>query len=329
MSAPGFWDRQEQAQEVGRRRARVEKRIAAGESLETKSEELDVLLDLQREGENVDADIEALVAQLEREITNIELTMKLSGEHDERDAIMNIHPGAGGTESQDWAEMLLRMYLRYCERKGWSTELLEYQAGEEAGLKSATVMVRGDYAFGYLKAETGVHRLVRISPFDAAKRRHTSFASVFVYPDIDDTIEIEINDKDLRVDTYRSSGAGGQHVNVTDSAVRITHLPTNIVVTCQNERSQHKNRDVAMKLLRARLYQLELEKRQEEQAKIEGEKKDIGFGSQIRSYVLQPYQLVKDLRTSYEVGDPSRILDGDLDGFIEAYLAQQARKTAD
>ena len=207
--------------------------------------------------------------------------------------------------------------------------MLEYQAGEEAGLKSATVMVRGDYAYGYLKSEHGVHRLVRISPFDAAKRRHTSFASVHIYPDIDEEIQIEINDKDLRVDTYRSSGAGGQHVNVTDSAVRITHLPTGIVVTCQNERSQHKNRDVAMKLLRARLYQLEVEKRQEAQEKLEGEKKDIAFGSQIRSYVMQPYQMIKDLRTGYEVGDVQRVMDGDLDGFVEAYLAAGARKSAD
>jgi peptide chain release factor 2 len=329
MSAPGFWDKPEAAQELGRKRARVEKRIAAGESLNTKFEELDVLLELQRGGEPVDNDIETLVSQLEGEITAIEMTMKLSGEHDDRDVIMAIHPGAGGTESQDWAEMLLRMYLRYCEKKGWSGELLEYQAGEEAGLKSATVMIRGDYAYGYLKSEHGVHRLVRISPFDAAKRRHTSFASVHIYPDIDEKIEIEINDKDLRVDTYRSSGAGGQHVNVTDSAIRITHLPTGIVVTCQNERSQHKNRDTAMKLLRAKLYQLELEKRKEEQTKIEGEKKEIGFGSQIRSYVLQPYQLVKDLRTGHEVGDPSRILDGDLDELVEAYLAQRARTSAD
>ncbi len=329
MSAPGFWDKPETAQEVGRKRARVEKRIEAGESLTTKSEELDVLLELQRDGEPVDADIEALVAQLESEVNAVEMTMKLSGEHDDRDAILAIHPGAGGTESQDWAEMLLRMYLRFCEKKGWSGELLEYQAGEEAGLKSVTVMVRGDYAYGYLKSEHGVHRLVRISPFDAAKRRHTSFASVYIYPDIDEEIQVEINDKDLRVDTYRSSGAGGQHVNVTDSAIRITHIPTGIVVTCQNERSQHKNRDTAMKLLRAKLYQVELEKRKEEQSKIEGEKKEIGFGSQIRSYVLQPYQLVKDLRTGYEVGDPSRILDGDLDGFVEAYLAQRARTTAD
>jgi len=329
MSAPGFWDDPEKAQDVGRKRARVEKRIQSGEAIDRKAEELDVLLELQREGESVDDDIESLVAQLEAEVNAIELTMKLSGEHDDNDAIVAIHPGAGGTESQDWAEMLLRMYLRYCERKGWSTEILEYQAGEEAGLKSVTVMVRGDYAYGYLKAERGVHRLVRISPFDAAKRRHTSFASVYIYPDIDEDIEVEINDKDLRIDTYRSSGAGGQHVNVTDSAVRITHLPTNIVVTCQNERSQHKNRDVAMRLLRSRLYQVEVEKRKEAQTKIEGEKKEIGFGSQIRSYVLQPYQLVKDLRTGFETGDPSRILDGDLDGFIEAYLAQEARTSAD
>jgi peptide chain release factor 2 len=329
MSAPGFWDDQEKAQEVGRKRARVEKRIASSESLESKFADLDVLFEFQKEGESVDAEIEALVAQLESEINAIELTMKLSGEHDFRDAIVNIHPGAGGTESQDWAEMLLRMYLRYCERKGWSTEMLEYQAGEEAGLKTATVMVRGDYAYGYLKAETGVHRLVRISPFDAAKRRHTSFASVMVMPDIDDTIEVDINDKDLRVDTYRSSGAGGQHVNVTDSAIRITHLPTGTVVTCQNERSQHKNRATAMHLLRARLYALEQEKQKVEQAALAGEKKDIGWGSQIRSYVLQPYQLVKDLRTQYEIGDPSRILDGDLDELIEAWLAAQAKKSAD
>jgi peptide chain release factor 2 len=329
MSVPGFWDNPEKAQDVGRKRARVEKRIASAEAIESQAEELDVLLELQKEGESVDGDIESLLVKLESEVNSIELTMKLSGEHDDRDAIVAIHPGAGGTESQDWAEMLLRMYLRYCERKGWSTEMVDYTAGEEAGIKSASFMVRGDWAYGYLKAERGVHRLVRISPYDAAKRRHTSFASVYVYPDIDEEIEVDINDKDLRVDTYRSSGAGGQHVNVTDSAVRITHLPSGIVVTCQNERSQHKNRDVAMKLLRARLYQLEVDKRKEETKKIEGEKKEIGFGSQIRSYVLQPYQMVKDLRTSYEVGDVQRILDGDLDGFVEAYLAQQARTTAD
>jgi peptide chain release factor 2 len=329
MSVPGFWDDPEKAQDVGRKRSRIEKRIQSAQSLETQSEELDVLLDLKKEGESVDADIEKLVDQLAADINGIELTMKLSGPHDDRDAIVAIHPGAGGTESQDWAEMLLRMYLRFFERRGWSAETVDYQAGEEAGIKSATLMVRGDYAYGYLKSEHGVHRLVRISPFDAAKRRHTSFASVYVYPDIDEDIEIEINDKDLRVDTYRSSGAGGQHVNVTDSAVRITHLPTGIVVTCQNERSQHKNRDVAMKLLKARLYQMEVDKRKEEQAKLEGEKKDIAFGSQIRSYTLQPYQLIKDVRTGHEAGDVQRVLDGDLDEFVEAYLAQRARTTAD
>ena len=329
MTQEGFWADPKAAQEVGRRRARMEKRVAQGQSLETKSEEIGVLLDLQREGEDILADLTKLVGQLESEISEIEMSMRLSGPHDDRDAIVAIHPGAGGTESQDWAQILERMMLRYCERKGFETELVDYQPGEEAGIKSVTFMVRGDYAYGYLKSEHGVHRLVRISPFDANKRRHTSFASVYVYPDIDEEIEVEINDKDLRVDTYRSSGAGGQHVNVTDSAVRITHLPTGIVVTCQNERSQGRNRDTAMKLLRAKLYQLEVDKRREEQSKLEGEKREIGFGSQIRSYVMQPYQMIKDLRTGHEVGDVQRVLDGDLSGFVEAYLAQQARKTAE
>ncbi len=329
MSVPGFWDDPETAQNVGRKRSRIEKRIQAGQSMDAMFEELGVLLDLKKEGESVDADIETIVDQLETEITSTEMTMKLSGEHDERDVILAIHPGAGGTESQDWAEILLRMYLRYAERRGWSAETVDYQAGEEAGIKSATVMVRGDYAYGYLKSEHGVHRLVRISPYDAAKRRHTSFASVYIYPDIEEEIEIEINDKDLRVDTYRSSGAGGQHVNVTDSAIRITHLPSGIVVTCQNERSQHKNRDTAMKLLKARLYQQEVDKRKEDQTKLEGVKKEIGFGSQIRSYVMQPYQMIKDVRTGYEVGDVQKVLDGELDGFVEAYLAQRAKATAD
>src|SRR5206468_2127593 len=235
--------------------------------------------------------------------------------------------GAGGTESQDWAEMLLRMYLRFAERRGWSTETVDYQAGEEAGIKSATMMVRGDYAYGYLKSEHGVHRLVRISPFDAAKRRHTSFASVYVYPDIDEDIEIEINDKDLRVDTYRSSGAGGQHVNVTDSAVRITHLPTGLVVSCQNERSQHRNRDSAMRVLKARLYDMRMKENQARLQQISGAKKEIGFGSQIRSYVLHPYQLVKDHRTREQVGDVNRVLDGDIDVFIKTYLMKKSSGT--
>ncbi len=329
MSVEGFWNNQQKALEVGRRRSILEKRIATAESFESMSEEIDVLLELQREGERVEADLEELLVKMEAQLHEVEITMKLSGEFDDRNCIVSIHPGAGGTESQDWADMLLRMVLRYCERKGFSTEMIDYQAGEEAGIKSVTFGVKGEYAYGYLRSEHGVHRLVRISPYDAAKRRHTSFASVHVYPEIDEEIEIEINDKDLRIDTYRSSGAGGQHVNVTDSAVRITHLPTGIVVACQNERSQGRNRDTAMKVLRMRLYQLEVEKRKEDYQKIEGEKREIGFGSQIRSYVLQPYQLVKDVRTGHEVGDPQRVLDGDLDGFIEAFLGAQAKKTAD
>jgi peptide chain release factor 2 len=257
-----------------------------------------------------------------------ELLMMLSGEDDARNAIFTIHPGAGGTESQDWAEILLRMYLRWCERRGLKRDIVEIQAGEEAGLKSVTVTVEGDYAYGYLKAESGVHRLVRISPFDANKRRHTSFASLFVMPEIEEDIEIEIDEKDLRIDTYRSSGHGGQHVNVTDSAVRITHLPTGIVVTCQNERSQHKNKATAMKVLRSRLYERAQREREEKKAALEGTKKEIAWGSQIRSYVLHPYQLVKDHRTGTEVGNVDRVLDGDIDDLIEAELLRRAKGPA-
>jgi peptide chain release factor 2 len=249
-----------------------------------------------------------------------ELTQLLGGPDDRRNAIVTLHPGAGGTEAQDWAEILLRMYLRWCDRRGFRNEILDYQPGEEAGVKSVTFNVTGDYAFGYLKAEAGIHRLVRISPFDANSRRHTSFASVFVYPEVDDDIKIEIDDDDLRVDTYRSSGAGGQHVNKTDSAVRLTHLPTGIVVACQNERSQHKNRAMAMKILKSRLYELELVKQKEKMESYHKTKKDIAWGSQIRSYVLAPYRLVKDHRTNVEVGNADAVLDGDIDQFIEAYL---------
>jgi peptide chain release factor 2 len=251
----------------------------------------------------------------------------LGGEHDRVNAIITIHPGAGGTESQDWAEMLLKMYVRWCDRRGFKRDLVDYQPGDEAGIKSATMMVIGDYAFGLLSAEAGVHRLVRISPFDQAQRRHTSFASVFVWPELPDDIDIDIPEKDLRIDTYRSSGAGGQHVNVTDSAVRLTHLPTGIVVSCQNERSQHRNRDAAMKVLKSRLYDLRLKEQQARLDQISGEKKDIAFGSQIRSYVLQPYQMVKDHRTKEQVGDVNRVFDGDLDPFIRSYLMKKASGT--
>ena len=251
----------------------------------------------------------------------------LGGEHDRANAIVTIHPGAGGTESQDWAEMLLRMYLKWVERRGLRREIIDYQPGEEAGIKSVTFTLTGDYAFGLMSAEAGVHRLVRISPYDQAARRHTSFASVFVWPELPEDVDLQIEDKDLRIDTYRSSGAGGQHVNVTDSAVRITHLPTGIVVSCQNERSQHKNRSSAMKVLKSRLYDLKMKENQSKLDQIAGAKKEIGFGSQIRSYVLQPYQMIKDHRTKVEVGDVSRVLDGDLDPFIKTYLLKKASGT--
>jgi peptide chain release factor 2 len=251
----------------------------------------------------------------------------LGGEHDRKNAIVSIHPGAGGTESQDWAEMLLRMYLRWTERRGFKREMMDYQPGEEAGIKSVTFSVIGEYAYGLLSAEVGVHRLVRISPFDQAARRHTSFASMYVFPDLPEDVDIEIDEKDIRIDTFRSSGAGGQHVNVTDSAIRITHFPTGIVVSCQNERSQHRNRDSAMRVLKARLYDLKLKENQERLDKIGGVKKEIGFGSQIRSYVMHPYQMVKDHRTKEQVGDVNRVLDGDIDVFIKAYLMQKSSGT--
>jgi peptide chain release factor 2 len=278
-------------------------------------------------GEPVDEDFARGLDDLEREIEAGEIKKMLGGEHDRRNAIITIHPGAGGTESQDWAEMLLRMYLRWAERRGFSVDVMDQQPGDDAGIKSATVAVDGEYAYGLLMAEAGVHRLVRISPFDQAKRRHTSFASLYVWPEMPDDVDITIEDKDLRIDTYRSSGAGGQHVNVTDSAIRITHLPTGIVVSCQNERSQHKNRAAAMKVLKARLYDRKLKEQQQELDRLGGEKKDIAFGSQIRSYVLQPYQLVKDHRTKREAGDVQRVLDGDLDDFIKTYLMARAAGT--
>jgi len=260
------------------------------------------------------------------EVGRLELTTVLSGKHDRGNAILSINPGAGGTESQDWAQMLLRMYLRWAEGRGFRSEVLDLQPGEEAGIKGATVTMSGPNAYGYLKAETGVHRLVRISPFDASRRRHTSFASVYVYPELEEDIQVLIDERELRIDTFRSSGAGGQHVNVTDSAVRITHLPTGIVVSCQNERSQHKNRAVAMKVLRARLYERARQEQEQELDRLGGEKKEIAWGSQIRSYVLAPYQLVKDHRTGVETGNVDAVLDGRIDSFIEAYMFQAQRK---
>jgi peptide chain release factor 2 len=270
----------------------------------------------------------AKVAEVTQGMAETELAQILGGADDRRNAIVTLHPGAGGTEAQDWAEILLRMYLRWADRHGYRKEILEYQPGEEAGLKSVTFSVEGDYAYGHLKAEAGIHRLVRISPFDANSRRHTSFASVFVYPEVDDTIKVEVDEADLRVDTYRSSGAGGQHVNKTDSAVRLTHLPTGIVVACQNERSQHKNRAMAMKILRSRLYELELEKQKEKMDTLHKTKKDNAWGSQIRSYVLHPYRLVKDHRTNIEIGNADAVLDGDIDPFIQAYLLHDSDSPA-
>ena len=286
-----------------------------------------MLLEWAEGGEDVAADLQRSIESLQAEVEAAEIKKMLGGEHDRANAIVTIHPGAGGTESQDWAEMLMRMYLKWAERRGFKREVVDSQPGEEAGIKSVTFLLNGEYAFGLMAAEAGVHRLVRLSPFDQAARRHTSFASVYVWPQIEEDVDIDIPEKDLRIDTYRSSGAGGQHVNVTDSAVRITHLPTGIVVSCQNERSQHKNRDVAMKVLRARLYDL---KQKEQQAKLEqigGAKKDIAFGSQIRSYVLQPYQMIKDHRTKHQVGDVERVLSGDIEEFIKVYLMQKASGT--
>jgi peptide chain release factor 2 len=303
-----------------REKKRLENVLATEADLIRRGDDISAYFELAREGENVDAELRREIDALRQLVDRLETESLLSGENDARNAIVTIHPGAGGTESQDWAEMLLRMYLRWAERRGFQTVLYDYQPGEEAGIKSATFAVNGEYAFGLLTSEIGVHRLVRISPFDQAKRRHTSFASVYVSPEIDDSIEIIIKPEELRVDTYRSSGKGGQHVNTTDSAVRITHLPTGLVASCQNERSQHKNRERAMSMLRSKLYEHELEKKRAATKKIEDSKLDIDFGSQIRSYVLQPYRMIKDHRTKLEVGDVDRVIDGDLQPFISAYL---------
>jgi peptide chain release factor 2 len=330
MAVPGFWDRPDEARTVIAEANQLKGWVEPWNRLSTKGQELEELAQLiaeEPDGEMVE-DWARELKELEASLEALELKTMLQGEEDHRDALITIHPGAGGTESQDWAEMLTRMYTRWAERHGFDVSVLDLQPGEEAGIKSASIEVRGQSAYGFLKAEKGVHRLVRISPFDSQARRHTSFASVFVYPVVEDDIEIDIDEKDLRIDTYRSSGAGGQHVNKTDSAVRITHMPTNIVVSCQQERSQHKNRATAMKMLRAALYQHELEKREVERQKVEATKTDIAWGNQIRSYVFQPYTMVNDHRTELKDPDVYSVMDGELDPFIEAYLKKFGAQSA-
>jgi peptide chain release factor 2 len=327
IADPAVWSDQEKSQQLMRQRKRLEAGLAKDAELSRRAEDIAAYFDLAREGEAVIDDLKSEIDGLREFTEKLETETLLSGENDARNAIVTIHPGAGGTESQDWADMLLRMYLRWAERQGFPVEMNEYQPAEEAGIKSATFTVVGDYAYGLLTSEIGVHRLVRISPFDQQSRRHTSFASVFVSPEIDDSIQIDVKPEEIRVDTYRSGGKGGQHVNTTDSAVRITHFPTGIVVACQNERSQHKNRDKAMKILRSKLYEYELEKKRAASQKLEDSKLDIDFGSQIRSYVLHPYRLVKDHRTKAEVGDVDRVLDGDLSPFIRAYLLARRNRS--
>ncbi|HEX3877205.1 MAG TPA: peptide chain release factor 2 [Bryobacteraceae bacterium] len=320
IGAPDFWSQPEKSQKVMQERKRLEESIGNDGRVRGMTEDLDTLFELAREGESVEPDIEREMKSYGETLERLETAMLLSGENDARNAIVTIHPGAGGTESQDWAEMLLRMYLRWAERQGFQIVVTDRLEGEGAGIKSVTFEVNGENAYGLLQSEIGVHRLVRISPFDANARRHTSFASVFVYPQIDDEIKIDIKQEDLRIDTFRASGAGGQHVNMTDSAVRITHFPTGIVVQCQNERSQHKNRDSAFKQLRARMYEFELDKKRVEARKTEDAKLEINFGSQIRNYVLAPYRLVKDLRSKLALGDVDRVIEGDLDPLIHAFL---------
>ncbi|MBS1826971.1 MAG: peptide chain release factor 2 [Acidobacteria bacterium] len=329
VSHPDFWNNPEQSQKVMQERKRLEEALASDAQITAMTSDIDTLFELANEGESVTGEIHQSIKQLSTRLHALETGMLLSGENDNHSAIVTIHPGAGGTESQDWAEMLLRMYLRWAERMGFEAVVTDRLEGEGAGIKSATFEINGEKAFGLLGSEIGVHRLVRISPFDAAARRHTSFASVFVIPQVDDEIKIDIKTEDIRVDTFRASGAGGQHVNRTDSAIRMTHIPSGIVVQCQNERSQHKNRAGAMKQLKARLYELEMRKRRDEEKKLEDSKLDINFGSQIRSYVLAPYRMVKDHRTKLSIGDVDRVLDGDLEDLIHTYLVwRKTGKTA-
>lgn len=325
MSVPTFWDNPEKAQKIAQTASNLQKRIDFFANLESQIEDNLVLLELataENDSETIQ-EIQRSISELKKEVAALELRTLLHEEYDANNAILSIHPGAGGTESQDWAAMLLRMYSRWAERKGYQIETLEFLAGDEAGIKSVTLLIKGDYAYGYAKAERGVHRLVRISPFDTAGRRHTSFTSVDVLPEITDEIAIDIDPQELKIDTYRASGAGGQHINTTDSAVRITHLPTGIVVQCQNERSQHKNREMALKILLAKLYEDQRQKQEAELDEVKGEYKDIAWGSQIRSYVFHPYNMIKDHRTNVEEGNVQKVMDGDLDLFIQAYLKRK------
>lgn len=321
-SSPNFWDDTKRARKVSKRLTFLENIIKKFHDLKDRYDDLEELAMLAEDDEDMQAELQEMVPALKKEVEHIELENMLSGEDDDKNAILSIHPGAGGTESQDWAEILLRMYTRWMDKNDYEYKELNFMKGEEAGIKDVTLQVKGEYAYGYLKAEAGIHRLVRISPFDSNQRRHTSFASVFVYPEIDDTIEVDIDENDLRIDTYRASGAGGQHVNKTESAIRIIHEPTGIKVQCQNERSQHKNKDTAMKLLKARLYQKKKEEREKERNKMENNKKDIAWGNQIRSYVFHPYRKVKDHRTNLEEGNVDAVMDGDIDKFIKTFLLQ-------
>jgi peptide chain release factor 2 len=329
LLAENLWDDPAKAQEILKEKSAIENSLQSFESVEKKFEDIHVLLELSEEegGESLLEDAQEGVQGLALELDDMELKTTLSSAEDSNNAILTVNPGAGGTESQDWAQILMRRYMRWAEQKGFKVEVVDLLPGEEAGIKSATLTISGQFAYGYLKGEAGVHRLVRISPFDANKRRHTSFAAILVYPEITEDVEVDINEDDLKIDTFRASGAGGQHVNKTDSAVRITHVPTGIVVSCQNERSQHKNKAVAMKLLKARLYAIKKKEQDEKLDEFIGEKKDIAWGSQIRSYTLQPYQLIKDHRTGFEKGNVNAVLDGGLDDFIKEYLLFKKEKS--
>ncbi|MFW5985081.1 MAG: peptide chain release factor 2 [Halanaerobiaceae bacterium] len=330
MSQPGFWDDSAEAQKTAQKMDRAKKKLAFLDDIEEQIEEVEVYLELNSEEEDsLAAEINSKIKQIKQKMEQMELKVRLHGQYDKNNALLSINPGAGGTESQDWAEMLLRMYTRWAEKENFAVETISFQPGEEAGINSVTILIKGDYSYGYLKGERGVHRLVRISPFDSSGRRHTSFASVDVLPEIDDSVEVDIDETDLKIETYRASGAGGQHVNKTESAVRITHQPTGTVVQCQNERSQHKNKKMAMKILKSRLLELKKDAKAEKVDELRGEHKEIAWGNQIRSYVLHPYNLIKDHRTDVEEGNVDKVLDGEIDQFIDAYLKKEGKNNND